>query len=174
MEHLYTYENPVSQRDIARVVASLQNDGIISYPTDLNWAFGCDASNVKAIDRIKRLKPGKELPFSLICKDISMISQYANVDNFAYPILKKIFPGPYTVLLARNKTLPRQLHDKRRLVGMRIPKRPLVLALVDALANRYLQPRFHMGTMVCHCILATRLQIATATVGSYLRFKRGT
>ena len=132
-EHLYTYENPCAERDIKRIADLLHQGGVIAYPTDLNWAFACSSSEVKAIDRIRALKPGKEQPFSLLCADISMVARYANVDNFAYPILKRTLPGAYTVLLERHRSLPRQLKDKRKLVGIRIPQRPLAIEIVRAM-----------------------------------------
>src|SRR3712207_7870138 len=48
---------------------SLAADGVLAYPTDVNWAMGCDAASAKALDRIHLLKPShpRELPFSLIC-----------------------------------------------------------------------------------------------------------
>ncbi len=133
VEHLYTYIDPPSERDLGRAVRILAAGGVIAYPTDVNWAFGCDAADVRALDRIKMLKPGhpKEQPFSLICSSISMATQVANIDHSAYRFLKKAWPGPYTVLLTRSRSLPRQIKDKRPIVGVRIPDSPLVLALVD-------------------------------------------
>lgn len=128
--HLYTYENPCSEKDLQRVIKILNNDGVIAYPTDLSWAFGCRASSARAIDRIKALKPSKSLPFSLIFDSISRASQYTVIDHAAYRILKRALPGPYTMILPSHKQLPRQLGDKRKTVGIRIPERPLLIELV--------------------------------------------
>lgn len=132
-KHLYTYIDPVVESHLERALDVIRNGGIIAYPTDVNWAFGCDASNIKSLDKIRMLKPfhPKERPFSLICSDLAMVSSVANVDSQAYRILRKVLPGPYTILLARNRTLPRQIKDKRKIVGIRIPKSPLLLALVE-------------------------------------------
>jgi tRNA threonylcarbamoyl adenosine modification protein (Sua5/YciO/YrdC/YwlC family) len=131
-EHLYTYINPVSERDMKKALAILEGDGIIAYPLDCNWAFGCDASSSKALDRIKRLKPGhpRDQPFSLICTDISMASTVGNIDNNQYRLLKKAWPGPYTIILSRHKSLPRQIKDKRPVVGIKVPESPLIRELV--------------------------------------------
>ncbi|MBC7530500.1 MAG: threonylcarbamoyl-AMP synthase [Oligoflexus sp.] len=131
-EHLYTYINPVSERDMKKALAVLENDGILAYPLDSNWAFGCDASSSKALDRIKRLKPShpRDQPFSLICADISMASTVGNIDNNQYRLLKKAWPGPYTIILTRHKSLPRQIKDKRPVVGIKVPESLLVRELV--------------------------------------------
>ncbi len=136
-EHLYTYINPVSERDMKKALAVLENDGVISYPLDSNWAFGCDAGNSKALDRIKRLKPShpRDQPFSLICADIAMAATIGNIDNNQYRYLKKCWPGPYTVILTRHKSLPRQIKDKRPVVGIKIPESPLIRELVIRLGK---------------------------------------
>ncbi len=137
-EHLYTYINPTSERDMDRVCRLLEHDGVLAYPMDHNWAFGCDASSVKALDRIRRSKPThpKDRPFSLICSDISMAATVATIDNNQYRALKKCWPGPYTVILKRGRNLVRQIKDKRQVVGVRIPESPLIRDLV----SRYGKP----------------------------------
>lgn len=131
--HLYTYDNPPPEKDIERACRILLDDGVIAYPTDANWAIGCDSTSAKALDRVYQLKPShpKARPFGLICASISMAAEYGNIDHSAYRYLKKAWPGPYTVLLASTRTLPRQLKDKRRVVGIRIPQCPLLCAIVE-------------------------------------------
>jgi len=136
-EHLYTYINPVHDNDVAKACKVIENGGVIAYSTDFNYAFGCDASKSTALERVKNLKPHhpKERPFSLLCSDISMVSEYAIVENAVYRVLKKAWPGPYTVLLPSSKSLPKQLHDKRKIVGIRIPQNPLLLAIIEKLGK---------------------------------------
>ena len=133
-KHIYTYVNPSSERDLAQACKVLENDGVIAYPTDVNWAFGCDASSRKAIARIRQLKPHhpREQPFSLLCNSISMVASVGYIENSAYRLLKKCLPGPYTLLLQRTHDLPRQIKDKRKIVGVRVPDCPLLLDLVGA------------------------------------------
>ena len=136
-EHVYTYDDPPSERDMVRTLKVLENDGVIAYPTDVNWAIGCDCVSSKALDRIHALKPmhPKDRPFSLICSSISMAAEYAAIDGMAYRLLKKAWPGAYTILLTANKNFPRQLKDKRRVVGIRIPDCRLTLAIVEKLGR---------------------------------------
>lgn len=135
--HLYTWVNPVRESHIEQICSVLRNDGVIALPLDVAWAFVCDAASSKALDRIHRLKPEhpKSRPFSLICSSVSMASTVCSIDDQAYRWLKKSLPGPYTVILERHASLPRQIKDKRREVGLRIPDDSLVWAIIDKLGH---------------------------------------
>jgi tRNA threonylcarbamoyl adenosine modification protein (Sua5/YciO/YrdC/YwlC family) len=136
-DHLYTWINPVRESHIAQIRAVLEDDGVLAMPMDVAWAFVCDASSSKALDRLHRLKPEhpKSRPYSLVCSSISMASHICNIDDQAYRWLKKVMPGPYTVILDRHPTLARQIKDKRREVGLRIPDEPLIKSVVEALGR---------------------------------------
>ena len=135
--HLFTYDDPPAERDIRRAMEVLGRDGVLAYPNDLNWAFGCHAASSKALDRVRLLKPAhpRERPFGLVCSSIAMAADYAVISNAAYRVLKRAWPGPYTILLAATRTLPRQLKDKRRVVGIRIPASAMVRTLVERLGS---------------------------------------
>jgi tRNA threonylcarbamoyl adenosine modification protein (Sua5/YciO/YrdC/YwlC family) len=132
-EHLYTYDDPPSERHLDMACRILEKDGVIAYQADMTWALGCDASNPRALERIRLLKPShpKDQPFSLLCSSISMASEYGNIEHSAYRMLKRAWPGPFTVLLQRNRSLARQIKDKRRIVGIRIPQNRMLLALIE-------------------------------------------
>jgi tRNA threonylcarbamoyl adenosine modification protein (Sua5/YciO/YrdC/YwlC family) len=136
-KHIYTYINPLAEKHISEALRLLENDGLIAYPTDVNWAVGCAADSVKAVRRIQQLKNDhpKGQPFTLLCNSLSMVAQVAVVEQSTFRYLRKILPGPYTAILPSNKGLPKIIHDKRKSVGIRIPACPLVLGLITALGR---------------------------------------
>lgn len=128
-------ENPQG-RYIGRAVEALKNGGIIVYPTDTVYGLGCDITQRSAVDRVIRIKgrdPKK--PMSFVCADLTHISQYANVSDFAYKILKRYLPGPYTFVLPASRETPKILQSNRRTVGIRIPDHPVPRALVAELGE---------------------------------------
>jgi tRNA threonylcarbamoyl adenosine modification protein (Sua5/YciO/YrdC/YwlC family) len=129
-------QNP-QMRLIRRVVEVLQNGGVIAYPTDTVYGFGCSLYNKKAIERIVQIKRSDESrPFSFICADLKDISLYSKVSNYGYKTMKRLLPGPYTFILEGTKLVPKiMLTPKRKTAGIRVPNHPIALALVQELGH---------------------------------------
>ncbi len=128
-------ENP-NPREVAKVVKVLRDGGLVVYPTDTVYAVGCDALNVRAVERICDLKgvnPQKS-NLSIICYDLSNISEYAQVSNAAFKLLKRNLPGPFTFILPTSSRLPK-VYRNRKEVGIRIPDNEIVRSIVRELGN---------------------------------------
>ncbi|MCD6527644.1 MAG: threonylcarbamoyl-AMP synthase [Desulfuromonas sp.] len=128
-------QNP-QPRYIQQVVDCLRKGGVIAYPTDTIYGFGCDIFNKKAIKKIYQLKQrDPKKPFSFICSDLSEISKYAQVSNMAFKIMKRHLPGPYTFVLDASRVVPDLLTTKQRTVGVRMPDNPIALEIVRVLGQ---------------------------------------
>jgi len=128
-------QNP-QPRLIRKAVEILKAGGIVVYPTDTYYGIGCDLMNPKAIERIYQLKRReKSKPFSFICSDLTNISQYAKVSNYAYRTMKRLLPGPYTFILEGSKLVPKIMLTKRKTAGIRVPDNAICLALVRELGH---------------------------------------
>ncbi|EKD74792.1 MAG: hypothetical protein ACD_44C00330G0002 [uncultured bacterium] len=127
-------QNPQA-RLIAQVVHVLKAGGVIVYPTDSGYALGCQLGDKAALERIRRIRNlGKEHYFTLVCRDLSELATYAQVDNHIFRILKIFTPGPYTFILKAARSVPRRLQNPRRkTVGLRIPRNNIALAILEAL-----------------------------------------
>jgi len=130
--------NPINpqKRLIDKTVEVLKEGGVIAYPTDTIYGFGCDMYNKKAIQRIYQIKKRDlKKPFSFICSDLKNISLYAQVTNQDYKIMRRCLPGPYTFILQGTKLVPKIMLTKRKTVGIRVPDNNISLALVRGLGN---------------------------------------
>jgi len=124
-------------RRIAEAVATIRAGGLIAYPTDSSYAFGWHIGDRRAMDRVRRIRhTDKKHNFTLVCSDLSEISLFARVDNWAYRLLKSLTPGPYTFILQATREVPKRLQNpKRRTIGIRVPDHTIVHAMLDALAE---------------------------------------
>lgn len=128
-------ENP-NQREVDKIVKILQDGGLVVYPTDTVYAIGCDALNVRAVEevcRMKNINPQKN-NLSIICYDLSNISEYAKVDNATFKLMKKNLPGAFTFILNTTSTLPK-IYKNKKTVGIRVPDNSIVRELVRCLGN---------------------------------------
>lgn len=124
-------------RLVAAVVQAIHGGALIAYPTDSCYALGCHIGDKRAMDRIRRIRrTGKDHNFTLVCSDLSEISLYARVDNWAYRLIRNLTPGPYTFILPATREVPKRLqHAKRRTIGLRVPDHPLVHAMLEDLGE---------------------------------------
>jgi len=128
-------DNP-QPRLIEKIVNILKKGGIIAYPTDTFYGIGCDILNKKAIEKVYRLKQRDQTqPFSFICSNLTRISEYAKVSNFAYRNMKRLLPGPFTFILPGSKMVPKIMLTKRKTAGIRVPDNAISLAIAEDLGH---------------------------------------
>ena len=128
-------ENP-NPRELEKVVSVLKDGGIVIYPTDTLYGMGCDALNVRAVEKIcdlKGINPQKS-NLSIICNDLSDISEYAKVDTPTFKLMKRNLPGPFTFILPTTSSLPK-IYKNRKTVGIRVPDNPIIREIVSMLGN---------------------------------------
>ena len=131
------YSDNPDPKEIQRVVNILKKGGLVIYPTDTVYGLGCDITNIKALERIARIKGVKleKANFSFICKDLSNLSDYVKqINTSTFKILKRALPGAYTFILPGSKNLPNPF-KKRKTVGIRVPDNSIILSLVEVLGN---------------------------------------
>jgi tRNA threonylcarbamoyl adenosine modification protein (Sua5/YciO/YrdC/YwlC family) len=129
-------ENP-QQRLIKHAVEILRDGGVIAYPTDSSYALGCMLGIKEAQDKIRHIRGVSEVQlFTLICRNLSELATYAQVDNSQFRLLKANTPGAYTFILKATKEVPKRLqHPKRSAVGIRVPNHHVTQALLDELGE---------------------------------------
>lgn len=139
-------DNP-NPREIDKAIAILRDGGIVIYPTDTIYGIGCDALNVRAVERICALKginPEKS-NLSIICPDLSNISEYAKVETPIFKLMRKNLPGPFTFILNTTSSLPK-IYKKKKTVGIRIPDNNIIRTLVEQLGNPMLNTSVKIDT----------------------------
>ncbi len=143
---LHLNDTNINTKTIEQIVTCLKNGGIIIYPTDTVYALGCDFSNVKAVERICKLKGIKpeKANFSFVCSDLSHLSEYTTpISNSIFRIMKKALPGPYTFILEASAKVPKLLKQTKKTIGIRVPNNLICKAIVEALGNPIISTSLH-------------------------------
>jgi len=116
-------------KEAARI---LDDGGIGAIPTDSSYALVCHLDDKRAVDRIRQLRRLDERHhMTLLCRDLSEIGTYAQVDNTTYRLLRQATPGPFTFILMATREVPRRLsHPSRKTIGIRVPDHAVALGLL--------------------------------------------
>lgn len=123
-------------RLVQRAVDALAAGGLIAYPTDTYYGIGCDLHSRKALERLYQLKGrDKRKPLSFLVPDLSDVAKYALVSNFAYRVMRRLTPGPYTFVLPATRLVPDMMMTRQKQVGIRVPDAPLARALAAGLGR---------------------------------------
>lgn len=144
-EFIRIYEENPNPKAIEQVVGILKKGGLIIYPTDTIYGLGCDITNLKALERVARIKEIKleKANFSFICHDLSNLSDYVKqIDTSTFKILKRALPGPYTFILPGSKSLPNPF-KKKKTVGIRVPNNNIAIEIVKRLGNPIISTSIH-------------------------------
>ena len=139
-------ENNIDKRLIKDVVNELRNGEVIIYPTDTVYAIGCDLMNKRALEKLAKLKEVKlkQAKFSIICKDLSQVSEYVKqLNRPTFKLMKQSLPGPFTFILNATNEVTRLFDAKRKEIGIKIPNNKIVLAIVEELGNPIVTTSLH-------------------------------
>ncbi|WP_201580979.1 L-threonylcarbamoyladenylate synthase [Psychrobacter glacincola] len=135
MQVFYIHPENPQPRLIEQVADLLRKDQLIIYPTDTSYAFGCRLGAKDALDKLKQIRElDDKHQFTLLCRDLSEIANYAAVDNVQFKQLKALTPAPITFILNATKDVPKKLaHAKKKTIGIRVPSNPIAQALLEAM-----------------------------------------
>jgi len=134
-QFFYVHPDNPQGRLIKQAVAIIHQGGVVVYPTDSGYALGCHMGDKKALERICQIRDiDKNHNFTLLCSDLSQLSEYTRVDNVAYRLLKNNTPGAYTFIFKGSKEVPKRLlNPKKKTIGIRVPDNIIAQALLAEL-----------------------------------------
>ena len=129
-------DNP-QHRAMTQVVEILRDDGLIAYPTDSCFAFGCQLGNKAGLDRIRQIRHLDDSHhFTLVCRDFAQLGQFVQINNASFRSIKAATPGSYTFILPAAREVPRRLlHPRKKTVGVRIPRHVVTQAILAELGE---------------------------------------
>ncbi|TYP92680.1 translation factor SUA5 [Fodinibius salinus] len=129
-------ETPHVKR-LFEITDKIREGAVVLFPTDSQYAIGCDYNNKKGIERIRNIrKMDSDDHLTLLCDSLSGIAKFAHISDHNFKLIKRMIPGPYTFILPATKDVPKLLvHPKKKTVGFRVPDYPIAEGLVRELGN---------------------------------------
>jgi tRNA threonylcarbamoyl adenosine modification protein (Sua5/YciO/YrdC/YwlC family) len=138
-------QNP-NPRDLRKVIAMLEDDGVIIFPTDTIYAMGCKLGSKRGLERLCRIvgKKPEKVNFSLICSDLAHISEFtAPLDRPVFRLMKNNLPGAFTFILKAGHSINRYFPGNKKSIGIRVPANAIAQAIVAHLASPLVVTTIH-------------------------------
>jgi L-threonylcarbamoyladenylate synthase len=119
--------------DYNEIVLCLSSGGVIGFPTDTAYGLGADPHNQAAIDRIFAIKGRPDTkPLLVIVDSVAMAESVSRqLPQSFYDVAGKFWPGPLTLIVRSDKSIPRQLTAGTNTIGIRWPIAPFATTLVQ-------------------------------------------
>lgn len=137
-DYVKLYHDATDEQLVRNVAEFLGDGAIVILPTDSVYSLACDIQNERALEKMARIKglKLKEADFSILCDDLSLLSDYCKpFSNQVFKLLKRNLPGPFTFILEANSNIPKIFKKNRKTVGIRIPDNNISRQIVSALGR---------------------------------------
>ncbi len=137
-DYIKLYQEATDRKLVRNVAEILEEGAIVILPTDSVYSLACDINNEKALEKMARIKglKLKEADFSIVCEDLSQLSDYCKpLNNHLFKLLKRNLPGPFTFILEANRNIPKIFKKNRKSVGIRIPDNNITRLIVEELGR---------------------------------------
>ena len=124
-------------RLINHIVQKINAGGVIVFPTDSGFSIGSALNNKPGVEIIRKIRNlSKRHDFTLMLSSVSQIGEFAKIDNDAFRLIKRVFPGPYTFIFEATKNIPNRLaHKKKKTIGIRVSSHSFVQKLIHVLGE---------------------------------------
>ncbi|WP_138007767.1 L-threonylcarbamoyladenylate synthase [Halalkalirubrum salinum] len=128
-------QTAVPRHEIVAAAEAVAEGEAIVYPTETVYGLGADGSDADAVSRVYELKGrSADKPLSIAVPDIETAEHWAHLTDRDRSFMRLFLPGPVTVVVKRNSSLPPQLTGGGNRVGIRIPDHPVALSLLEETA----------------------------------------
>ncbi len=135
MQILKTTEHS-PQEVVAAITATLQNGGLVIYPTETTYGIGADATLQLAVSKLLKYKKRRDgKPLSVLVKDVEMAERYVELTQHARTVYQRFLPGPVTVVSQSKHVLAKGVDSEQGTLGIRISSHPLVQQFMHSYPN---------------------------------------
>ncbi|MFB6092654.1 MAG: L-threonylcarbamoyladenylate synthase [Haloquadratum sp.] len=120
---------------LREAAAAIEAGETVVYPTETVYGLGADATDAAAVDRVFDIKRrDRAKPLSAGVPSISVAQRHTRPSERAIRFMRAFLPGPVTVVVEREPSLPDALTAGRDRVGVRIPDHEVALSLFERVA----------------------------------------
>ena len=117
---------------IKKASQSINEGGIVVFPTDTVYGIGCNPYNTSAIKQIYEIK-SREIskPFHVLVYSKGLAEQIAHFDKVTRKIADRFWPGPLTMILRVTDNKLKESLNLNNKIAIRVPNHRCTLDLLE-------------------------------------------
>lgn len=116
---------------LKKAMKILKSGGIVAFPTETVFGIGALLSEPDAIKKIFRIKNRRRnKPLQILVSNMVQAKKLGKFNKKALDLTKKFWPGPFTLVLYKKKTVPKLVTGGSSKVGIRMPGHKIALDLI--------------------------------------------
>ncbi|GGP20100.1 translation factor Sua5 [Thermocladium modestius] len=117
---------------IEAAAETILRGGLVAFPTETVYGLGADAFNPAAVRRIYQVKgrPADNPSIVHIASLDQLVDVAVDVPDELFKALRRVWPGPFTVVLRKSSKVPPETTGGRDTVAVRMPAHPIALELI--------------------------------------------
>lgn len=128
-----SYLSLEDKRALEQAIAAMQRGGVIAFPTDTVYGIGASLSHRDALTRVYDIKGrSHEKPLPVLVSRPDIIATLADEpDRELLQLASRFWPGPLTIILKANASLPPEVKAPDGTFGVRIPDHSIALTIAQ-------------------------------------------
>ncbi len=137
MKHIIVDKDNPDKGAIKEAAESILRGELVIFPTETVYGLACDATNDLAVERVFDAKGrSEENPLPVQVPSADDLDKVAiSVPAFGRALASAHWPGPLTLIVAKNPNIPDSVTCGKQTVGVRVPDHPVALALLQAVGK---------------------------------------
>ena len=132
MTKVYDWQEEIKKEEVNECVKTLQNGGLIVFPTETVYGIGANAYCKESVEKIYEVKKRpEEKPLSIMVSSTREISKYAVINNdIERNIIENFMPGPLTIILNKKEGVFDYISSGKNTIGIRIPDNDMIMEIL--------------------------------------------
>ena len=138
----------VDRKDINEVVETLNNGGVVCFPTDTVYGIGVVYDNLDALNRLKLSKGRPDSkPIPMMIGSISQIDDVAHTNEKITRLTSTFMPGGFTIVLNKKENVSDEITNGFKTIALRMPDDEFICEVIKRLKRPMLVTSANLSGM---------------------------
>ncbi len=153
----------VKESDLQKAITTLQNGGVVVFPTETAYGLAADATNKHAVNKIFSIKQRQlENKLPLIAASKQMVEEFTEVPDLLKELTDQFWPGPLTIAIKPKPGIfSENFINSEGLIAIRVSSNKIAQKLSDGLEKPIISTSANIsGQPACYSVDSVKDQLS--------------